>query len=237
MKRNEENMSKFNMETMVCPKCKTEQKIKVWESVNVTQSPKEKERILKGEFFRFACKKCDMTAPLAYNCLYNDMDKKLLVWLIPELTDEVEEKLASAETIADDDKSGLGYIYRIVETPNELKEKIMINDAGLDDRIVELLKMIYMSQMADITGDKTIAEEGITEMLLDVKGENDFAFVIFFEKREPLMIDINYDVYIKVYEDFIELVEEVSEEKFTRVDFQWAKKIFSLKNDKMAQKS
>lgn len=226
-------MSKFNMEPITCPQCKTEQKIKVWESVNVSLSPKEKQKILDGEFFKFKCKKCDFEAPLAYNCLYSDIENKLIIWMIPELTDELKEKLSVAETMkGDEEHSTKDYIYRIVTTPNELKEKIMINDAGLDDRIVELLKMVYLSQISTITGDEKIAEENISEMYLDIQGEECYSFIVFFEKRNPLMIPINYDVYIKVYEDFIDLVESEQEEKFTEVDFQYAKKMFSKKNKK-----
>ena len=226
-------MSNFNMEPITCPNCKTEQKIKVWESVDIAKSPKEKAKIISGEFFQFKCKKCDFSAPLAYNCLYSDIENKMLIWLIPELTDEVKDKLTTAETLKGDNEHPTNdYIYRIVTTPNELKEKIMINDAGLDDRVVELLKMVYMSQLTTLTGDKTIAEEAITEMYLDIQDEDKYSFVIFFEKREPLMIPVNYDVYIKLYADFIEMIEQEHEEKFVEIDFEWAKKMFFKKMKK-----
>lgn len=223
-------MSNFNMEPITCPNCKTEQKIKVWESIDVSVSPKEKQKILDGDFFKFSCKKCDFEAPLAYNCLYSDVENKLLIWLIPELTDEIKEKLSVADTLKGDEKHDTSdYIYRIVTTPNELKEKIMIKDEGLDDRIVELLKMVYLSQISTLTGDETIADENILEMYLDRQGKGCYSFIIFFEKREPVMISINNDIYKKIYDDFIQLVESEQEEKFTEVDFQYAKKIFSKK--------
>ncbi len=223
-------MSNFNMEPITCPNCKTEQKIKVWESIDVSVSPKEKKKILDGDFFKFSCKKCDFEAPLAYNCLYSDIENKLLIWLIPELTDEIKEKLSVADTLKGDEKHDTSdYIYRIVTTPNELKEKIMIKDEGLDDRIVEILKMVYLSQISTITGDESIADENILEMYLDRQEKGCYSFIIFFEKREPIMIPINNDIYEKVYNDFIQLVESEQEEKFTEVDFQYAKKIFSEK--------
>lgn len=216
-------MSKYNMEPIVCPVCKTEHKIKIWENLEVAENEKQKEKILNNEFFMFDCKKCDYSAPLAYNFLYSDKKKNLLMWLLPDASDEVLEKLEQADT------GDEALICRVVETPNELKEKIMINEAGMDDRIVELFKLVYVSQLVSITGDESVAEEGITEMLFDVN-DGQYSFVVFFEKREPVMIPANYDVYIKLYTDFIEIVEENEKKGFEKIDFLWAKDMFNRKN-------
>lgn len=216
-------MSKYNMEPIVCPVCKTEHKIKIWESLEASENEKQKEKILDNTFFMFDCKKCDYTAPLAYNFLYSDKKKNMMIWLIPEATEEVLAKMEEANTGKDN------MICRVVETPNELKEKIMINDAGMDDRIVELFKLVYVSQLVAITGDESIAEEGITEMLFDIN-EDQYAFVVFFEKRDPVMIPANYEVYIKLYTDFIEIVEENEKKGFEKIDFLWAKDMFNRKN-------
>lgn len=222
-------MSNYNMQPIVCPICKTEHKIKVWENLDGSENGKQKENILSGEFFRFKCKKCDYFAPLAYNFLYTDVKKHMALWLLPEVTEEDLRVLNESYVQNKDEKI---YISRIVETPNELKEKIMINDAGMDDRIVELLKMVYMSQLVEITGDEKIVEENILEMYLDVKGE-EYSIVIFFENREPIMFPVKYEVYIKLYQDFIEMVEEEEEDGFLKVDYLWAKRMFDKKNSSM----
>lgn len=219
-------MSNYNMQPIVCPVCKTEHKIKVWENLDGGENKKQKENILNGEFFKFKCKKCEYFAPLAYNFLYSDIKKHIALWLLPEATEEDIKSLNMSYVNSKDEKI---YISRIVDTPNELKEKIMINDAGMDDRVVELMKMVYMSQLVEITGDEKIKEEGILEMYIDIKDE-EYSMVIFFENREPIMFPVKYEVYIKLYQDFIELIEADEEEGFVKVDYLWAKKMFDKKN-------
>lgn len=225
-------MSNFNMETITCPKCKTEQKIKIWESVNIAQSPKQKENILNGDFFTFKCKKCDCSMPIGYSFLYDEIEKKIMIWLLPDATEETIDSIKEySKSIIDENQlKAKNCILRIVTTPNELREKIMINDAGLDDRVVELVKMVYLSQIVNNSEDKTIGEKIIEEMLIDVKGENDYYLVIFFKDEEPMMFPVQYEVYIKVYQDFIELIEENEQENFEIIDSDYAKRIFALAN-------
>ncbi len=212
-------MSKFDMETITCPECKTEQKIKRWESIEAQDSPQAKEDIINGNLFKFECKKCKKEVPLVYKCLYTDQKKKLSIWLLPDGEDVKNEK--SCE----------GWIKRIVATPNELKEKVMINDKGMDDRVVELLKMLYTAQLPKLLDNEKIGEEGILEMFIDFIEEDKYGFVIFFENIEPIMVPIDYDIYINLYKDLIEKIEENQRERFIRVDFQWSKEFFTLLND------
>lgn len=55
-----------------------------------------------------------------------------------------------------------GYQVRLVSSLNDLKEKILISDAGLDDRVIELLK-IYIEAMAS---DQFDADECIKVVFL-----------------------------------------------------------------------
>ncbi|MEG0291464.1 MAG: CpXC domain-containing protein [Anaerovoracaceae bacterium] len=222
-------MSKKVKQEVSCPNCGHKQNIEIWESVNVSLTPELKERILSHDFFVFECSECGNKMPLAYDCLYNDIKKHAMVWLLPDYSEELRREVNEAKTIEVDGKPfGNIYMNRIVETPNGLKEKIMIWDEGYDDRIIELLKLVYMSQLGQITGNEALMNEGITEMLFDA-AEGKHSFVLFFEKIEPLAITMSEDVYIKLYEDFIEIAEHETPAGYFKVDYDWARKVFAKK--------
>jgi hypothetical protein len=66
-----------------CPECHTKQKTYVWHSVNVAVSPELKEKLFNGEINVFNCAGCGEVRPLHVPLLYNDMQKKVLVWYFP----------------------------------------------------------------------------------------------------------------------------------------------------------
>jgi hypothetical protein len=67
------------------------------------------------------------------------MDRLLMIWFMPgdETPPPVPELLT--EVTGDNAET---YRFRLVRSPNELKEKIFLSDADLDDRVVELMKWL-----------------------------------------------------------------------------------------------
>lgn len=229
-------MTDFNMQAIECPICKTEQTTKIWECVDVTANEKRKEKLLADEIFVFKCAKCGHTVPLVYNCLYVDDDARLMIWMLPEATEkELAEMSEQMNAIKKKDENGKPYTLRVVSNPNELKEKVIIKDAGLDDCMAELMKMVYLSQIPAITGDEKLAEEGISEMYLNLTEDGGYCFTIFFESDRELIIGADREVYDKLVDDFGKLVEENMDEGFARIDFEWAKNMFVLKNEEQAK--
>jgi hypothetical protein len=119
--------------------------------------PHEKTRLLERNLTQFTCAACGHQAQVIYPILYHDMDQALLIWMIPtgppaapsaeppkspeEFPPEIAEKLRTR------------YRFRLVANLNELIEKILIFDAKLDDRIVELAKLVAVAKLPpDKTG-------------------------------------------------------------------------------------
>lgn len=225
-------MADFNMQAIECPVCRTEQTTKIWECVDVTAEPKRKEKLLSDRIFVFRCGKCGHTVPLVYNCLYVDDNAAMMVWMLPEATEkELEEMSEQINAIRKKDDNGKRYMLRVVANPNELKEKIIIRDAGLDDRICELMKLVYVSQLPAITGDEKLADEGISEMYMNLTEDGGYCFTVFFESERELVIEADKGVYDKLFKDFERLTEANTDDGFVRIDFEWAKDLFALKNE------
>jgi hypothetical protein len=132
-------VSKSKEERVKCPACGQPGSFTLWESVNVTADPVLKERFMSGDLNTFRCAGCQNETQVWYPMLYHDMDLLLMVWFMPggETPPPVPELLT--EVTGDNAET---YRFRLVRSPNELKEKVFLADAGLDDRVVELMKWL-----------------------------------------------------------------------------------------------
>ena len=133
-----DNLTQYSIEELKCPKCGHAHHLKKYSVINVTEKPAMKEDILKNRIFNFDCENCDLVAPLTYESMYLDSKKKLLICLSTEETDmgqfeEWERKK--------------GMTLRVVDNINDLKEKIMIAENLLDDRVVEMVKIAYLRRL------------------------------------------------------------------------------------------
>lgn len=116
--------------SFTCPKCRHTETIPEYSAINPEESPELKERILDGSLFSFTCSHCGFSALIRYECVYADPKHKLLIHL-PEDPDHPD--LSREQEYS-------GYLIRRVSDPNEMMEKILIAEEGLDDRAVELEK-------------------------------------------------------------------------------------------------
>jgi ribosomal protein S27E len=136
-------MSRSESITITCPECKHKQAIVVWQSINATLNPELKEQLLDRSLFTFRCAKCGHVASVEQELMYHDMDQKLMILRgKKEPADTLAEAFGPvAETVQAE------YTYRLVNSINDLIEKILIWDAGLDDRVVEVVKILLMDHI------------------------------------------------------------------------------------------
>lgn len=133
-----------------CPACKHKSPFTLWESINVTVDPWAREQMLAGTFFQFTCPHCGQKAPVNYGCLYHDMDRQLLFYLIS--TDEGDPRQAAISKrvwLAEEFGCQFPSTYqsRVVCSAEALREKVLIDNCHLDDRLVELCKLFLRSRV------------------------------------------------------------------------------------------
>lgn len=231
-------MSNFTMERIRCPECRTEQNTKVWEEINAQTSPKAKAQILDGDFFVYKCKKCGHKINMTYNCIYHDLEKGVVIWLIPELNGKeckelnevIEKDMLKLEERANKESTCEKKLFRLVSTPNQLREKLIISERNIDDRIVEIMKKIYLANLHMFFPNENIKVEDITEILFDINREGNQGIVLFTEKYEPIFLPVNDKMYEKVREDFIETVLEYDKKGFEKVDSKWADQYIAIED-------
>ncbi len=199
------------MEELACPKCGHKHKMKKYSRINVTEKPGLKEEILQNKIFFFRCEECEMSAPLTYESCYVDSKKKLVICLSPE--GEPTEEMKTWQ-----DRKEM--TRRIVDNINDFKEKILIADSHLDDRVIELVKIQYLRQL-----DREMENDTLMNILFDSYG-NAPGFLVFFEKKGVGRLPLNRELYQKTKKDYEKQIQAHSTDAFMKIDMEWAGNIF-----------
>lgn len=125
-----------------CPQCGRELELKLWQSIN-TEVENAREDIISGELFDICCPDCGYKARLQYPMLFSDLENNAWIWLCPEESmDEIMNVIEAAKA--------KGVLCRVVHTQEDLSEKAAIFKAGMDDRIVALMKLAATAQVQEI---------------------------------------------------------------------------------------
>lgn len=223
-------MGKFNMEYVKCSKCGCEYTIKIYEEINIQENASLKEKLLDHRLISKKCKKCGNESLNIYPFLYTDLDKKLLVWFVPtESEKELKEVLDGINEDMDlKEKADSSFMMRVVSNFNELKEKIIIRDLGLDDRIIELIKIYYFSFALE--DNQSLENKDIEGMYLNNDGQEMFFEFVFIDSDEMLGLNLSIDFYKEIEKKVNNLIKRKKESGFLIVDFDYAEKLaFKMK--------
>ena len=131
-------MSVTGTVSVVCPGCGTAHECKLVQSINARTAPDDKRRLLAGELNACACA-CGRRTQLAATVVFHDPDADVLYQVC--LGDEAE--VAEAEDVMRS-VGGAG-ARRIVPSLNALVEKVKLLDVGLDDRAIEMTKVLLLA--------------------------------------------------------------------------------------------
>lgn len=148
-------MSKERKEIVTCPKCNKESDYIIWESLNGDLDPEAKKELMDGTLFQFNCPHCGHQCNVDYGMLYHDMAHQVMVYYVSEDSVEKTQKMFSDI----DGKIGIpmpGYRKRIVTNQNALREKAIIFENELDDRVIELIKIFYLANAQERFPDANV---------------------------------------------------------------------------------
>ena len=174
-------MSLNTQQKVRCPKCGELNDITLWQSITVSDSDDLKQELLGGRLNILVCSNCGARALVPMPILYHDEAKKLMLSFCPSKDDasaaaQFEQIKASSRESGE--LEGLsGYNLRFISDYNALLEKVLIFDAGLHDKTVELLKLMALMQEPDkietrsaLFGKKN--EDGSIEILVSSTSDN-----------------------------------------------------------------
>ncbi|HEX4125115.1 MAG TPA: CpXC domain-containing protein [Tepidisphaeraceae bacterium] len=211
-----------------CPGCGAPAEFVSWTSLNATLDPHEKTRLLDRSLTQFKCSACGHEAQVIYPLLYHDMDNGIMIWLLPPSAAEAKEPEALPADVAR--QLGERYRYRAVSHLNELIEKIQIFDAGLDDRVVELAKLVAAAKLPP-------EKIGASEVFFgSMAGEGASATMHFAVLLPPPGVNFGFSllrdpVCSALTADFAEALKEQPADPWPRVDDAFARGIVKKKGD------
>lgn len=131
----------------ICQKCGHEHTVEIYKSINTATDPDLKAAVISGEAFLWECPNCGTSNLAAYECLFHDPDARYMVWMLPFGEPEGPEK----DAIMNQTRAMGDYRLRIVNNAGDLMEKVIIFDAGLDDRCIELVKYVAGNELEGVT--------------------------------------------------------------------------------------
>ena len=143
-------MSINSSQKIKCPSCGNFQEITVWDSITVKDSEDLKKDLLSGNVNIFKCPSCSHKGLIPTPMLYHDEDKKLLISFTPCNDESLKQRLYSS--VCEHSKTSgeleeyKEYNLRFVCEYNALLEKILIFDSNLNDKAVEIIKLLILSQ-------------------------------------------------------------------------------------------
>ncbi|MDQ4136640.1 MAG: CpXC domain-containing protein, partial [Pseudomonadota bacterium] len=141
-------MAVFHPYTVQCA-CGAAVTAQLADSINVRRSPEARERIMRGELHRAACAACGRQMTVEKAFYYTDFDRNALFKVFPkgerhgwkkasEDLDEASSYIPSGVAATEE------RTLRVVYGMDELREKLVAQDAGIDDRLLEIIKVLLV---------------------------------------------------------------------------------------------
>ncbi|MBR1534481.1 MAG: CpXC domain-containing protein [Ruminococcus sp.] len=210
-------MSNVISKEVSCPKCSHTGSAHLYISINATNDPQFRDDLLSGKLLDYTCPNCGYQGRYTYPLLYNDMKRRFMVYLIPEIDRfQLEDR-----SLEEDYRNLKGIRKRLAADFNALKEKIFIFESGLDDMAVELTKYAIAAMIAK-KHDLSNVSEGFLSMYN--RETNTIGFTYFIgENNEPFVQSARLEIYRKS----LKIVEAIcgNDKKlsgFIKIDREWA---------------
>lgn len=129
--------------TVRCPGCRAPHEVTLVQSINAREEVALVDRLLAGELNVLTCD-CGRRTLLEATLLYHDPARDYFCQACPGGEDAMAAGGRAFATI-----SGVQATRRLVPSHNALLEKVLIQRAGLDDAVVEVLKVLLLVSRGD----------------------------------------------------------------------------------------
>ncbi|MGI6212341.1 MAG: CpXC domain-containing protein [Anaerovoracaceae bacterium] len=193
-----------------CPECGRELTVTSGEFIDVSEDPQMKEKIVSGEYFSVTCPDCGEEMLVERPVMYIDPEHEFNVYMEPNHSADLVKSLNSIKL-----QKGT---YRVVSTGLELAEKIFIQEAGRDDRLIEIYKYLLaqdaQDQMDLLSEDIVYTYDGAQELFVVWSSDNG--------EGEKMSAELNPDYYHDLEKAYGELLPDIGSQ-YAEVNRAWLK--------------
>lgn len=194
-------MAKAHIE---CPHCQNECERVPLTRISPDRDPAVRAKVQDLSLFRWKCPNCGTTMLVEDPCLYHDISGQFMVWLAP---DGKKPETGHFDPLA-------GYTLRYVDDLNAFREKIQILERGLDDRAVEIMKLILFLQLKHDLDVVELVYHDLDERTAD------FRFAAVLSDGAEQYVAMPGATYQRVLQDVQERL--YTPKDFVKIDMNWA---------------
>lgn len=234
-----ERLPNNRMLKIVCPKCQHESQFESWQCINATEENGLIEKVRDGSMFMHVCPECQQKINVEYSFLYHQVDDALMIHYC--IKDEDVKAVIEALTHPNEEQQPFirkmlenNTIVRVVRTKAQLLEKMCMYEAGMDDRVIEIMKIIVESKFKQDNPDKNVT--GIFFNIMKRKDqpedEGKKILQIYVDNKAEAEAEVNDELYKRVFEDFVSAMVPMRADRNVMVNPSWAKEVLKLKNAK-----
>lgn len=215
-------MSVYKKMPFNCPYCGETAETDISDRLDCSENPKAKRLLLSGELFLYKCPKCGKAAALSYPLLYIDNAHRVVIQYANNERNfkpsfEVISQMHSKRSSEPD---GGEWFFRVVSKAESLAEKAALFDRGLDDRVVELVKlMVYVKII------KERPEIKISQVLFSA---DDIGYIVRIGGSHRLTVRVGKDAYEKISKDMHDIITAPENQSY-QIDEKWAARVSKLK--------
>ena len=163
-------MSDFRTQEASCPACGETVRVEVLDGVRAEDHPEVREALLAGRLGAATCS-CGAETRVWVPCVYTDFEHGTYValagpvpdWraLVPTHAKVFDEALTLGPPFAR--SIGARLKHRLVLDPLALREKVLLFEANLDDRVVEALKGAWLKKQGRGPADELLRVSAVLE--------------------------------------------------------------------------
>lgn len=180
-------LNKIKLE-ISCVHCLQSSQKEIYPIINGLTDIKAKNTIMDEELFLYYCPHCGHYQKILYECVYYDPQLKYVL-VMSQNSQKLLKKIELDLT---------GYEIRFVSDLKEMKEKIIIKENDLDDRIIEIMKHDIRT---------TLTSKASYDLVLE--NNNGLEFVLFYPDNEVIKSFVfNKEKYQEYQSQFQGLLKE-----------------------------
>ncbi len=214
------------MEKVTCPYCHIQHEFKKWMLIDTGSDPDLADGVRSGETFKFVCPSCESSYDMNYPFAYHEPENRLLIMYANNSDDyEKARRILSGEEqseheVINEILSTRGYKKRLVFGREEFYEKLLLFDRGLDDGVMEIVKLIYGDKLA------STQKEDLFDAIRYFKDDENEKGVFYLMKEGQRAGKVNMDekVYDWVISNYFDKIIGALDNAFI-VNFFWARKV------------
>lgn len=128
-----------------CPQCGAPNKYEVYENIYSNVHLQAKQRLFNNTLFNYKCDHCKVTCEMLYEIVYYNIQHNTILYFVEQ--SRVSNVCAAIDyTDQDINRKWSSLVHsckkRVVDNPMILREKSLMLEQDMDDRVVELVKVV-----------------------------------------------------------------------------------------------